>query len=105
MRPTRIRDITMTREEALKIHSAIKTLFSFSPLRYKVAIKERYEDSEQYGWEVHLFVMGEYLSGLTYCAILSNAIQNISRNFLATDSEYEMSICGEPRKVRSFKIW
>lgn len=101
----------MTREEALKMRNAIHTLFSFSfDGRYDVAIKKRSECSDE-EWEVHLFVREKRLSVsfncalLINCALLSNSIERISRSFLASESEYDLSTSGEPYIVPSFKIW
>lgn len=96
----------MTHEQALKMRSAIQTLFSLSSdERYEVSIKNRYEGSDTDECEVHIFIREANLSGLINCALLSKAIEEISCSFLATDSEYDISTSGESNIVPSFKIW
>lgn len=96
----------MTQKQALKMRAAIHALFSFSKDdRYEVAIQKRFTGTDHDDWEVHLFIRSKRLSGLMDCALLSNAIEQISSDLLATDSEYDISTSGEPDRVPSFKIW
>lgn len=95
----------MTRKEANKIRLAIKTLFSFSDGRYEVAIRKRFESSDTDDWAVYVFIMEKGLSGILNCALLCNAIEQISRTLLATDSMYDISTSGEHNYVSSYVIW
>lgn len=88
------------------MRAAIHALFSFSSDgRYEVAIRKRFTGTDHDDWEVHLFIRSKKLSCLMDCALLSNAIEQISSDLLATDSEYDISTSGEPDRVPSFKIW
>lgn len=96
----------MTRKEALKMRIALKALLSFSyDGRYEVAIRKRFEISDNDEWEVHLFLREKGLSGFLNCALLSNAIEQISSTFLSTDSIYDKSTSGEKDLVPSIVIW
>lgn len=96
----------MTHKQALKMRAAIHALFSFSSDgRYEVAIQKRFTGTDQDDWEVHLFIREQKRSGLMDCALLSHAIEQISTDLLAVESEYDMSTSGEPVRVPSFKIW
>lgn len=96
----------MTHKQALKMRAAIHALFSFSSDgRYEVAIQKRFTGTDHDDWEVHLFIRDKHLSGFLDCALLSNAIEQLSSGLLATDSEYDISTSGEPERVPSFKIW
>ena len=96
----------MTKGEALKMRFAIKTLFNFSlDGRYEVAIRNRHESSDNEEWEVRLFLREKSMYGIMKCALLSNAIEQISFRFLSTYSMYDISTSGEKNLVPSFVIW
>lgn len=95
----------MTKVEALRMCCAIKMLFSFSDGRYDVAIHNRHESYDNDEWAVHVFIREKGLSGKLNCALLCNAIEQISCNLLSTDSMYDISTSTEPNFVPSFIIW
>lgn len=84
---------------------AIKMLLSFSDGRYDVAIHNRHESYDNDEWAVHVFIREKGLSGRLNCALLCNAIEQISSTFLASDSMYDISTSGEQNFVPSFVIW
>lgn len=88
------------------MRAAIAAIISFSKdKRYEVAIRERYPYQGNTEWEVHIFVRDEHLSGYMNCALLANAIEMLTCDFLATESRYDISTKGEPNYRPSFKIW
>lgn len=96
----------MTQKQALKLRTAIKAILSFSEDgRYEVAIQERGSGHKDGAWEVHIFVRDDHKSGLLNCALLANAIEQISTDCLATESEYNMGIREVENIRQSFKIW
>lgn len=88
------------------MRAAIAAIFSFSKDdRYEVAIKQRWPNPEDADWEVHIFVREDGKSGLLNCGLLCNAIEMLSYNCLATESEYDISTSDKPHFRPSFKIW
>ena len=96
----------MKQNQALKLRTAISAILSFSDaLRYQVAIQQRWAGHDEDDWEVHVFVVDEKKSGLINCALLCNAIEQISTDFLTTESHYNMATKDVPNNKPSFKIW
>lgn len=96
----------MTHKQALKMRAAIAAILSFSnDKRYQVAIQPRCPELDKDSWEVHIFVKEEGLSGLLDCGLLAHSIELITTDFLAVDSEYDISTIGKPHFRPSFKIW
>lgn len=88
------------------MRTAIAAIISFhDDGRYQVAIKQRWPNPADADWEVHIYVREEGKSGLLNCALLAHAIEMLSSNFLATESEYDISTNDEPHFRPSFKIW
>lgn len=88
------------------MRAAIAAILSFSnDKRFQVAIKPKCPELDKDSWEVHIFVKEKGLSGLLECGLLAHAIEEITIEFLAVDSEYDISTIGKPQLRPSFKIW
>lgn len=96
----------MTHREALKLRTILSALLTLrKDHRYQVAIQERFCSIESDSWEVHLFLSRTRLSGLVDLALLAHVIEQISDNYLACESEYDISTSDERDMVPSIKIW
>ena len=96
----------MIQKDALKLRTILDELFSFErDGRYGVAIKLRYEDDPSYGYEVHLYVRDNGRSGLLSLAMLAHAIEMVSFDFLAVESQYDLGTIKGEHVVQSWKIW
>lgn len=96
----------MTHREALKMRTVLSALFTFrKDYRYQVAIQERFPGNHPDAWEVHLFLKKKSLSGMIDLALLAHSIEQMSDDFLACESNYDISTTGERDMVPSIKIW
>ena len=96
----------MTHREALKLRTILSALLSLrKDHRFQVAIQERFAGMEQDSWEIHLFLSKKRLSGMVDLALLAHVIEQMSDDYLACESEYDISTTGERDMVPSIKIW
>lgn len=96
----------MTHREALKLRTILSALLTLCKgHRFQVAIKERFCGTSDDSWEIHLFLNRQRLSGLVDLALLAYTIEQVSDNYLACESEYDISTTDERDMVPSFKIW
>lgn len=96
----------MTQKKALKLRTILDVLFSFEKDgRYGVAIQTRYENDPTRDYEVHVFLREDGLSGHLNLALLAHAIELVSTEFLAVESQYDLGTIKEEHVVQSWKIW
>lgn len=96
----------MTHREALKLRTILSALFTVRKVRrYQVAIQERFGDIGNDSWEVHLYLSKKRLSGMVDLILLAHSIELLSDNYLAVESEYDISTTDERNMVPSIKIW
>lgn len=96
----------MTQKEALKLRTILDALFSFEKDgRYGVAIKDRLESDPSDSYEVYIFVRDGKKSGHLTLALLAHAIELVSYNFLAVESQYDLGTIKGENIVQSWRIW
>lgn len=96
----------MTRKKAVELRTILDALFSLEEDgRYGVAIKLRYEDDPSYGYEVHVFIREDGLSGHLTLALLAHTIELLISDFLAVESSYDLGTIKGEHVVQSWKIW
>lgn len=96
----------MTQKEALKLRTILDALFTFEKDgRYGVAIKGRFEFDPTDSYEVHVFVRDDKKSGHLTLALLAHAIELVSYDFLACESQYDLGTIKGEHIVQSWRIW
>lgn len=96
----------MTQKKALKLRAAIDCILSFrEDGRFKVAIMKRYPDEILDDWEVHLYIREKGKAGLIALAVLAQAIESLSTDFLSCESTFDAGTRKGEEIVQSVKIW